>query len=91
MLKNQTDRLRNPINFVTEVAATASLPISEHGYISDVGFSKEKLRSQTFFEMQPDCYCTFGILIGNSLIQDFMEHAEPTPPFFLLDTNITPI
>jgi hypothetical protein len=24
-------------------------------------------------------------------MQDFMEHAEPTPHIFLLDTNITPI
>ena len=26
--------------------------------ISDVGFFKGKLRSQTFFEVPPDCYCT---------------------------------
>jgi hypothetical protein len=26
--------------------------------ISDVGFFKGNLRSQTFFEVPPDCYCT---------------------------------
>jgi hypothetical protein len=59
--------------------------------ISDVSFLKEKLSSQTFFEVPPDCYCT---LVNTrttwrtaSLLQD---HAEPAPTF-LLDTNIMPI
>ncbi len=44
--------------------------------ISDVGFFKEKLRSQTFFEVPPDCYTT---LRTARLIQDY---AEPAPTFF---------
>ncbi len=48
---------------------------------SDVGFFKEKLRSQTFFEVPPDCYCTSENTTRRtaSLIQD---HAESAPTFF---------
>jgi hypothetical protein len=46
-------------------------------------FSKENLRSQTFFEVPPDCYCTLVNTTWRtaSLIQD---HAEPAPTFFYL-------
>ncbi len=43
----------NPIIFVPVLPA--SLPNMN---ISDVGFFKGNLRSQTFFEVPPDCYCT---------------------------------
>jgi hypothetical protein len=58
--------------------------------ISDVGFFKGKLRSQTFFEVPTDFYCTLANTTWRtaSLIQD---HADSTPTFFLLDTIITPI
>jgi hypothetical protein len=51
--------------------------------ISDVGFFKEKLRSQTFFEVPPDCYCTSVNTTWHtvSLIQD---HSEPAPTFLNL-------
>jgi hypothetical protein len=57
--------------------------------ISDVGFFKEKLMSQTFVEVPPDCYCTSvnTTWCTASLIQDYGELA----PTFLLDINITPI
>jgi hypothetical protein len=57
--------------------------------ISDVDNFKGKFRSQIFFEVPPDCYCTSVNTTWRtaSLIQD---HAEPMPTF-LLDTNITPI
>jgi hypothetical protein len=49
-------------------------------------FSKAKLRSQTFFEVPPDCYCISVNTTWRtaSLIQDFMEHAQPKPTFFTL-------
>jgi hypothetical protein len=49
--------------------------------ISDDGFFKEKLRSQAFFEVPPDCYCTSVNATWRtaSLIQD---HAKPAPTFF---------
>jgi hypothetical protein len=49
--------------------------------ISDVGFFKGKLRSQTFFEVPQDCYCTSVNTTWRtaSLIQG---HAEPTPTLF---------
>jgi hypothetical protein len=51
--------------------------------ISDVGFLKGKLKSQTFFEVPTDFYCTSANTTWRtaSLIQD---HAEPTPAFFYL-------
>jgi hypothetical protein len=61
--------------------------------ISDVGFFKEKFRSQTFFEVPPDSYCTSvnttyctsvnttWCTASASLVQD---HAEPAPTFFYL-------
>jgi hypothetical protein len=50
---NHAYSLCNPINFVTELLAR--LPNMN---ISDVGLFKGKLRSQTFFEVPPDSYCT---------------------------------
>ncbi len=52
MLKSP-DSLCNRINFVTELPASLL-----NMNISDVGFFKGKLRSQTFFEVPPDCYWT---------------------------------
>jgi hypothetical protein len=48
-----------------------------------------ELRSQTFFEVPPDCYSTSANTTWRtaSLIQD---HAEPMPTF-LLNTEIMPI
>ncbi len=65
-----------PINFVSELPASF-LKMN----ICDVVFFKGKLRSQTFFEVPPDCYCTSVNTTRRtaSLIQD---HAEPTPTFF---------
>ena len=64
----------------------ASLP---HVNISDVGFFKEKLRSQTFFEVPPDCYCK-SVNTPWRTASPIQDHAEPAPTF-LLNTNITPI
>jgi hypothetical protein len=66
---------KTPINFVTELLASLM-----NMNISDVGFFKGKLRSQTFFEVPPDCYCTSANTTWriDSLIQ---EHAQPTPTF----------
>jgi hypothetical protein len=52
--------------------------------ISDVGFFKEKSRSQTFFEVPPDCYCTSANTTWPtaSLIQ-IMQNLRQ---LFLLDT-----
>jgi hypothetical protein len=49
--------------------------------ICDVGFFKGKLKSQTFFEVPPDCYYTSVNTTWRtaSLIQD---PADPTPTFF---------
>jgi hypothetical protein len=57
--------------------------------ISDVGFFKGKLRSQTFFEVPTDCYCTSANTTWrtaslNKIMQNLRQR-------FLLDTNITPI
>jgi hypothetical protein len=78
------DSLCCPIIFASEPPASLS-----NMNISDVGFFKGKLRSQTFFEVPPDCYCTSVNTTWRtaSLIED---HAEPRQ-LFLLDTNITPI
>jgi hypothetical protein len=81
---NHADSLCNPINFVAELPASLL-----NKNISDVGFFKGKLRSQTFFEVPPDCYCTSANTTWHtaSLIQDHAEHT----PTFLIGTNITPI
>jgi hypothetical protein len=57
--------------------------------ISDVSFFKEKLKSQIFFEVPADCYCTSVNTTWRSasLIQDHAELRQ----LFLLDTNVTPI
>ncbi len=51
--------------------------------ICDVGFFKGKLRSQTFFEVPPDCYCTSVNItwLTASLIKD---PADSAPTFFYL-------
>ncbi len=68
------------VNFVSELPASLL-----HMNISDVGFFKEKLRSQTFFEVPPDCYCTSVNTNTTrrtaSLIEDY---AESAPTFFYL-------
>jgi hypothetical protein len=74
MIKSR-DSSGYPINFVTKLPASLS-----NMNISDVGFFKGKMRSQTFFEV-PDCYCTSVNTTWRtaSLIKG---HAEPTPTFF---------
>jgi hypothetical protein len=76
MLKSRLALICNPVNFVTELLASLL-----NMNISDVGFFKGKLRSQTFFEVPTDCYCTSANTTWRtaSLIQDY---AEPTPTFF---------
>jgi hypothetical protein len=73
---NDADSLCSPINFVTELPASLL-----NMNISNVGFFKGKFRSQTFFEVPTDCYCSSANTTWRtaSLIQD---HAEPTPTFF---------
>jgi hypothetical protein len=50
--KKDADSLCNPIIFVPVLPASLT-----NLSISDVGFFKGNLRSQTFFEVPPDCYC----------------------------------
>ena len=71
-----------PINFVTELPA--SLPNMN---ISDVGFFKGNLRSQTFFEVPTDCYCTSANTTWRTAsLNKIMQNLRQ---LFLLDTNIT--
>jgi hypothetical protein len=48
--------------------------------ISDVGFFKEKFRSQTFFEVPPDFYGTSVNMTWRTASQ-IQDHAEPAPTF----------
>jgi hypothetical protein len=50
--------------------------------ISDVGFFKGKLRSQTFFEVPTDCYCTSQIPLG--LLLAYTRSCRTYANFFYL-------
>ncbi len=75
---NDADSLCNPIIFGPVLPA--SLPNMN---LSDVGFFKGNLRSQTLFEVPPDCYCTKAKTTWRtaSLLR---KHAEPANFVYLM-------